>query len=91
MWEDEPGTPIPNPKNDDSWWYQISEWFKNLINNIKSFFSKIGVFFSSAESIIIVSVIVIILIILILSLFKFINFVNNARVAKELRRYNRRK
>ena len=90
LWQDEPGEPEPSPKNEDSWWMEIYEFFKNIINKIKAFFSKISSFFSSAKSIIIVSVIVVIAIALIITLFKVINFINTARVARGFRKYNKK-
>lgn len=98
MWKDEPGDPIPHPNNPNPWWWQIYQFFKNLVEKIKTFFtkigtffSKIGTFFSTAKPIILFVAIVLISIPLIIALFKFVNFLNNARVARELRKYNREK
>lgn len=87
-----PGEPIgPLDENGNTpWWQKIYDFFVNIINKIKAFFSKIGTFFSSAKSVIIVSVIVVIAIALIITLFKVINFINTARVARGLKKYNKK-
>ena len=90
FWQDEPGEPIPHPKNPDSWWEKIVKFFKDIFEKIKGFFSKIKTFFSSTKSVIIFITIVLIIVVALVTMFRFINFVNTAHVAKEMRKYNKK-